>query len=140
LADALGWWRGAAYADFAEEHWARAERSRLRELRLHAVELHAGARLELGRPAEAVPDLDVHVTEHPWREEGWRLLSLALYRSGRQGEALNVLRRARTILAGQLDIAPGTDAAGRIWAQAAASYRVVRQCAGLQAGGEGGRT
>ncbi|MFG2500643.1 BTAD domain-containing putative transcriptional regulator [Streptomyces sp. NPDC048441] len=146
--EALGWWRGPAYADFADpadEHWARAERSRLGELRLHAVERRAEARLDLGRAAEAVPDLDAHVAEHPWREDAWRLLALALYRTGRQGDALAVLRRARALLVEQLgvdpgqglrrleadilgqarhlDPAPGTgDAAEQVWARAATAY------------------
>ncbi|MFI7442962.1 BTAD domain-containing putative transcriptional regulator [Nonomuraea indica] len=107
LREALGWWRGPAYADFADQDWARAERSRLAELRLHAVERLADARLSLGLAAETVPDLDAHVAEHPWREEGWRLLGLALYRTGRQGEALAVLRRARTLLVEQLGVDPG---------------------------------
>ncbi|MBT2232403.1 BTAD domain-containing putative transcriptional regulator [Nonomuraea sp. NEAU-A123] len=141
LEEALGWWRGPAYAEFAEEDWARAERSRLAELRLQAVERRAEARLALGLAAEAVPDLDAHVAEHPWREDAWRLLALALYRTGRQGDALAVLRRARTLLVEQLGVDPGpalrgleTDilhqsghldpagAAGRVWAQTAAAY------------------
>ncbi|MEU6476991.1 AfsR/SARP family transcriptional regulator [Streptomyces sp. NPDC047017] len=107
LAEALAWWRGPAYTGFAHEEWSRAERARLAELRLRAEEQRAAARLELGRAAEAVPDLDAHVTDHPWREEAWRLLALALYRTGRQGDALAVLRRARTTLTGQLGIDPG---------------------------------
>jgi DNA-binding SARP family transcriptional activator len=107
LEEALSWWRGPAYADFADETWARAERSRLTELRLHAVERRAEAQLALGRAAEAVPDLDAHVAEHPWREDAWRLLALALYRTGRQGDALAVLRRARTLLVEQLGADPG---------------------------------
>ncbi|MFI2030958.1 BTAD domain-containing putative transcriptional regulator [Streptomyces buecherae] len=107
LDEALGWWRGPGYAEFAEAPWARAERARLAELRLHAVERRAGARLALGLAAEAVPDLDAHVTEHPWREDAWRLLALALYRTGRQGDALAVLRRARALLVEQLGVDPG---------------------------------
>lgn len=107
LEQALGWWRGPAYAEFADEHWARAERSRLAELRLHAVERRAEALLALGQAAAAVPDLDAHVAEHPWREDAWQLLALALYRSGRQGDALAVLRRARTLLVEQLGVDPG---------------------------------
>lgn len=147
LEEALGWWRGPAYAEFTEEAWARAERSRLGELRLHAVERRAQARLDLGRAADAVPDLDAHAAEHPWREDAWRLLALALYRTGRQGDALAVLRRARALLveqlgvdpgpglrrleadilgqAGHLDPAPhraGGDAADRVWAQATRAY------------------
>ncbi|MFI7034727.1 BTAD domain-containing putative transcriptional regulator [Microbispora rosea] len=143
LEEALGWWRGPAYAEFADQDWARAERSRLAELRLHAVERHAQTRLTLGRAAEAVPDLDAHASGHPWREEAWRLLALALYRSGRQGDALAVLRRARALLVDELGVDPGpglrrleTDilrqadhldssaggAAERVWAQATAAY------------------
>ncbi|MDX3230253.1 BTAD domain-containing putative transcriptional regulator [Streptomyces sp. ME19-01-6] len=144
LDEALEWWRGPAYAEFADEPWTRAERSRLAELRLHAVERQAEARLALDLAAEAAADLDAHVTEHPWREDAWRLLALALYRSGRQGDALAVLRRARTLLAEQLGVDPGprlrgleTDilgqaahldpgpaagAAGRVWARTAAAY------------------
>ncbi|WP_328686577.1 BTAD domain-containing putative transcriptional regulator [Streptomyces sp. NBC_00343] len=107
LEEALSWWRGPAYADFADETWARAERSRLTELRLHAVERRAATQLALGRAAEAIPDLDAHVAEHPWREDAWRLLTLALYRTGRQGDALAVLRRARTLLMEQLGADPG---------------------------------
>ncbi|AWS44040.1 BTAD domain-containing putative transcriptional regulator [Streptosporangium sp. 'caverna'] len=145
LEEALGWWRGPAYAEFADEAWARTERSRLAELRLRAVELRAEARLALGLAAEAVPDLDAHVAEYPWREDAWHLLALALYRTGRQGDALAVLRRARTLLVEQLGVDPGpglrrleadildhaphldpaaapAGAAGRVWAQAAAAY------------------
>ncbi|MBK3574230.1 AfsR/SARP family transcriptional regulator [Streptomyces sp. MBT65] len=107
LEEALSWWRGPAYADFGDDTWARAERSRLTELRLHAVELRAEAQLALGQAAVAVPDLDAHVAEHPWREDAWRLLALALYRTGRQGDALAVLRRARTLLVEQLGAEPG---------------------------------
>lgn len=107
LRTALQLWRGPAYAEFAEEPWARSERSRLEELRLTAVERFASAQLDLGRTAEAIPDLDAHVMEHPWREDGWRLLALALYRSNRQGDALAVLRRARELLAEELGIDPG---------------------------------
>lgn len=107
LSEALGWWRGPAYAEFADQDWARPERSRLAELRLYAVERQAEARLALGLAADAVPDLDAHVAGHPWREDAWRLLALALYRSGRQGDALAVLRRARTLLIEQLGVDPG---------------------------------
>ncbi|GAA4585467.1 BTAD domain-containing putative transcriptional regulator [Planotetraspora phitsanulokensis] len=145
LEDALGWWRGPAYAEFADEIWTHVERSRLAELRLHALERRAEVRLALGLAAQAVPDLDAHVAEHPWREDAWRLLALALYRTGRQGDALAVLRRARTLLVEQLGVDPGprlrrleadilnharhldpaaapADAADRVWAQAAAAY------------------
>lgn len=105
---ALASWRGPAYADFDEMDWARGERVRLEQLRLVAVERRAEALLALGLAAEAVPELDAHVTEHPWREEAWQLLGLALYRCGRQGESLAVLRRARTLLADELGIDPSS--------------------------------
>ncbi|WP_433162824.1 BTAD domain-containing putative transcriptional regulator [Kribbella sp. CA-247076] len=140
LSKGLALWRGPAYADFADEDWAQSERARLTELRLQAVERQAEARLALGLAAEAVPELDAHVTEHPWREEAWRLLALALYRTGRQGDALAVLRRARAMLIDQLGVDPGTAlsrletdilnqaehldpvSAGRVWEEAAAEY------------------
>ncbi|WP_037303135.1 AfsR/SARP family transcriptional regulator [Amycolatopsis orientalis] len=104
---ALALWRGPAYAEFAEEGWARGEVSRLTELRLLARELRAEALLALGRAAEVIPELESRVREHPLRENGSRLLALALYRSGRQGDALAVLRTARELLADELGIDPG---------------------------------
>ena len=85
----------------------RGERARLTELRLRAVERLAEARLARGLAAEAIPDLDAHVAEHPWREDAWGLLALALYRAGRQADALAVLRRARTMLVEELGLDPG---------------------------------
>jgi DNA-binding SARP family transcriptional activator len=105
--DSLALWRGPAYAEFAGEPWAEAERARLTELRLTLTERQAEARLALGLAAQAVPDLQAHVSGHPWREEGWRLLALALYRDGRQAEALDVIRRARSLLATELGLDPG---------------------------------
>ncbi|WP_049571809.1 BTAD domain-containing putative transcriptional regulator [Nocardiopsis sp. SBT366] len=107
LQQALDPWRGPAYADFPEAPWARTERARLAELRLGALEHLARTRLDLGLAARTVPDLDAHVAEHPWREDAWRLLALALYRTGRQGDALGVLRRARSLLVEQLGVDPG---------------------------------
>ncbi len=107
LDEALGWWRGEPYAEFADEPWVRSEWSRLTELRLLALERRAAGLLDLGRAAEAVPDLESYVDAQPLREDAWRLLALALYRTGRQGEALAALRRARTVLAAELGIDPG---------------------------------
>ncbi|GIM93769.1 AfsR/SARP family transcriptional regulator [Paractinoplanes toevensis] len=144
LVEALSWWRGPAYADFADEPWTGADRARLAELRLRAVEQLAEARLTAGDPAGAIPDLDAHATEHPWREQAWRLLALALYRTGRQPDALAVLRRARDLLSGRLGLDPTPELrrlesdilhqaphlspgrAGEVWASAAADYdRIV---------------
>jgi len=127
LADeALASWRGPAYADLADEPWATAERARLTELRLALIERQAHARLALGFAAGAVPDLQAHVSGHPWREEAWRLLALALYRSGRQAEALEVIRRARSLLATELGLDPGP-------ALAALEDGVLRQAVHLEA-------
>ncbi|HEX6919502.1 MAG TPA: BTAD domain-containing putative transcriptional regulator, partial [Actinomycetes bacterium] len=80
---------------------------RLDELHTLAVEHRAEAALALGLAAETVPDLEPHAAAHPLREEAWRLLALALYRSGRQGDALATLRRARATLADELGVDPG---------------------------------
>ncbi|MEU4325326.1 BTAD domain-containing putative transcriptional regulator [Nonomuraea dietziae] len=103
---ALGLWRGPALAEFAELGWASTEAGRLEELRLVAVERRAEAGLRLGQAASLVPDLEAHAAAHPLREEGWRLLATSLYRSGRQGDALGALRRARTIWREELGLDP----------------------------------
>jgi DNA-binding SARP family transcriptional activator len=107
LDEALALWSGSAYAEFADEPWAAPEAARLEELRLVAVEQRGAAALALGRHAQAVPQLEQHVQAHPLREEAVRLLALALYRSGRQGDALAVLRRTRELLVDELGVDPG---------------------------------
>ena len=109
---ALALWRGDAYAGFLDEEWAAPESDRLAGLQCGAVEARAEAVLALGRPAEVVPDLERLVAAHPLREGAWRLLALGLYRSGRQGDALAVLRRARDTLAEELGVDPGPALAG----------------------------
>lgn len=109
LDSALALWRGPAYAEFADEHWARAEIDRLEELRLVAVERRAEAALAVGRAAGVVADLRAHLTGHPWREKAWSLLALALYREGRQGDALEAVRAARHALAENLGVDPGAE-------------------------------
>ncbi|MFC5752671.1 BTAD domain-containing putative transcriptional regulator, partial [Actinomadura rugatobispora] len=104
---ALGEWRGPAYAEFADLPWAVAEAARLDERRRLATERRAEAMLRLDAAAEAVPDLEAHAAGNPLREEAWRLLALALYRTGRQGDALAALRRARATLAEELGVDPG---------------------------------
>ncbi|MFD6565634.1 BTAD domain-containing putative transcriptional regulator [Micromonospora profundi] len=106
---ALGLWRGPAYADCAGEVWAVAEINRLDELRMLAVERRAEALLALGRPDEAAADLPAHLANHPLREDAWRLLAIARYRSGRQGEALAALRQARDVLVAELGLDPGPE-------------------------------
>ena len=107
LSAALAYWRGAAFEEFGGLPWADLEASRLDELRLAAMEMHADAALRLGRAAQAVASLSRLTAEHPLREEAWRLLALALYQSGRQGDALAALRRARAHLAAELGVDPG---------------------------------
>jgi len=107
LDQALSCWQGPAYAEFGDADWAAAEVTRLDELRLVAVEARADADLQLGHAAASVPVLEHHLQQHPAREEAVRLLALALYRSGRQGDALAVLRRARDHLAEELGVDPG---------------------------------
>lgn len=104
LERALGLWRGPALAEFSDLSWAVTEAGRLEELRLIAVERRADAGLLLCRSGALVADLEAHVSAHPLREEAWRLLALALYRSGRQGDALGALRRARTLLREELNL------------------------------------
>ncbi|WP_147942707.1 BTAD domain-containing putative transcriptional regulator [Microbispora sp. CSR-4] len=105
--EALALWTGQAYAEFGEEEWAVPEVVHLDELRAVAVEYRAEAGLALARHGEVVPELERHLTAHPLRENAVRLLALAYYRAGRQGEALAVLRRTRDQLADQLGIDPG---------------------------------
>ncbi|MGV9674942.1 BTAD domain-containing putative transcriptional regulator [Nocardia sp. NPDC003482] len=107
LERALARWRGPAYAAFAAEPWAVAEAARLEELRLVARERLAATLLDLGEFALAAAEAEVLCTEHPLREEAWRLTALARYRAGRQADALAALRRARAVLADELGIDPG---------------------------------
>jgi DNA-binding SARP family transcriptional activator len=107
LSCALASWRGAAFQEFGGLPWADLEASRLDELRLTAMEGRAAAALRLGLAAQTVADLDRLTAEHPLREEACRLLALALYQSGRQGDALAALRRARARLAAELGVDPG---------------------------------
>ncbi|WP_101783193.1 BTAD domain-containing putative transcriptional regulator [Nonomuraea indica] len=101
---ALGLWRGPALAEFADLTWAVTEAGRLEELRLVAVERRADAGLALGRATALVADLEAHASAYPLREEAWRLLALALYRTGRQGDALGALRRARKVWRDELGL------------------------------------
>lgn len=109
LDHALALWRGPAYAEFATARWAAREAARLEELRARAVEQRAQALLSLGRAAEPLPDLEAQVLDHPLREESWRLLALALYQAGRQGDSLAALRRVRRVLMKDLGVEPGAE-------------------------------
>jgi DNA-binding SARP family transcriptional activator len=106
LREALGLWRGPALADLAFESFALGESARLEELRLAALEERIEAELESGRHGDLVGELEALVREHPLREQLRRSLMLALYRSGRQAEALQVYHDARRALVDELGIEP----------------------------------
>jgi WD40 repeat protein/DNA-binding SARP family transcriptional activator len=109
LSEALALWRGPAYAGFETTVFGGGESRRLEELRLAALEDRIGADLALGRARETVPELESLVHEHPLREGLWHLLVLALYRSGRQADALAAYGRARDILIDELGVEPGDE-------------------------------
>ena len=107
LGEALRLRRGEPLTEFAYAGFADAERTRLAELTLVAIESRAEADLVLGRHGELAGELEVLCREHPLRERLWELLMLALYRAGRQGEALRAYTEARGRLVGELGIDPG---------------------------------
>ncbi len=104
--EALHLWRGPALADVGETEWIRGERTRLEELRFTALEERLGLLVDTGRHTEVVSELEGLVADHPLRESLHRLLMLALYRSGRQADALAVHQRLRARLADELGIDP----------------------------------
>jgi DNA-binding SARP family transcriptional activator/tetratricopeptide (TPR) repeat protein len=110
LDEALGLWRGQPFAGVPGP-FAEAERLRLTELRTTAAEERADLVLAQGHAAVAVPELAALVAEHPLRERARGLLMIALYRCGRQAEALRVFHDARERLAEELGIDPGTELA-----------------------------
>jgi len=112
LREALALWRGPPLADLADEHFARPEIARLEGLRLAALEHRIDADLEARRHAELVGELEALVTEHPLRERPRQQLMLALYRCGRQAEALEVYHDARRTLVDELGIELGAELRG----------------------------
>ncbi|MDQ3946258.1 MAG: AAA family ATPase [Actinomycetota bacterium] len=107
LGEALSLWRGAPLADVEHDWFGEPELTRLRELHVQALEDRAEAELAGGRARELVAELETLVGAHPLRERLWEQLMLALYRSGRQGDALHAYQRARQVLARELGIDPG---------------------------------
>lgn len=107
LNDGLGLWRGEPLAEFADQAFAVAELGRLKELRLAALEARVEADLALGREAAIVGDLESLVNANPYRERFRAQLMLALYRAGRQAEALAVYADTRRLLIDELGIEPG---------------------------------
>ena len=106
LSEAVSLWRGAAFEEFADTDWASGEASRLDTLRLRALEDLVDAELEIGEHAQAVDRLERLVVDHPLRERFWGQLIVALYRCGRQGEALRAFRQVRGVLAEELGLTP----------------------------------
>jgi predicted ATPase/DNA-binding SARP family transcriptional activator len=107
LTEALGMWRGPALAEVAFEDFAQSEIRRLEELRLVALETRIDADLQLGRQAELIGELEALLSDQPTREHLAGQLMTALYRSGRQADALEVYQRTRAHLASELGLEPG---------------------------------
>lgn len=105
---ALGLFRGTPLEDFRYDGFAVADAARIDELRLHALETRIDVQLQLGRHEGVVPELETLVREAPLRERLWGQLVVALYRSGRQADALAAHRRARETL-DELGLEPGPD-------------------------------
>lgn len=105
----LGMWRGPAFDEFSELDWARGAAVRLDELRLGAFEDLVEAWLALGALGTAVGELERLVVDQPLRERFWRQLMLALYRSGRQAEALRRANELRRLLREELGLDPSAD-------------------------------
>jgi DNA-binding SARP family transcriptional activator len=147
LSDALQLWRGTPLADFASETFARPEIGRLEELHVSAIEDRIEADLMLGAHAQIVGELEALVARHPLRDRPRGQLMLALYRCGRQAEALQAYRDGRRTLVDELGIEPGKrlqeleqailrqDAALDLTAQAVADLpRPGRKAAGIFVG------
>ena len=107
LADALALWRGTPFEDLTGVPFAEPQITRLTELRLLAVERRIEADLAAGRHAELITELEALVAAEPYRERLWRQLGVALYRAGRQADALAAIRRVRAILRDDLGLDPG---------------------------------
>jgi predicted ATPase/DNA-binding SARP family transcriptional activator len=123
--EALALWRGPALSEAADDPFAQGDISRLEELRLLAWEARAEALLAVGRHLEALPELSQLVHEHPFRERLHGHLALALYRSGRQADALAALEAARATLVDELGLDPGRDLQEL-------EHRILRQDRGLE--------
>lgn len=106
LRNALAMWRGEAYVEFSDEDWAWPESQRLAELRLVAHEVLFDAQLEAGRASDMIPEVEAMATQHPLRETFVAQLLTALYRAGRQADALRAYRQHRDVLVEELGLDP----------------------------------
>src|SRR4051794_6130102 len=109
LHEALDLWRGSALAEFTYEPFAQAEIARLEELRVSALEERIEVDLALGRHTVVMGELEALVRDHPLRERLRGQLMVALYRAGRQAEALEAYQAARRTLTEELGIVPGSE-------------------------------
>ncbi|MEM9565319.1 MAG: BTAD domain-containing putative transcriptional regulator [Actinomycetota bacterium] len=109
IAEGLALWRGAALEDVAYEDFARAEAARLEELRLKAIEDRLDAELQANRHRDIVGELERLTVDHPLRERLVHLQVLALYRSGRQADALRAIARHRELIAEELGLEPSPE-------------------------------
>jgi len=123
---ALGMFRGEILPDGGDGGWLTPYRARLEETRLRLTEDHLAARIELGAAGQLVGELESLVVEHPLREGLWRLLITALYRTGRQGDALAAYHRVKQHLGDELGLDPGPQLQ-------ALEQQVLRQDAALNA-------
>ena len=105
---ALELWSGSPIAEFADEDWAQTESTRLEELRVLARETRVQAKLDLGRQAETVSELEALIADHPYRDEPRRQLMTALADSGRRTEALRTFQDYRQLLNDEVGTEPGT--------------------------------
>ncbi|MHB1988650.1 MAG: AfsR/SARP family transcriptional regulator [Acidimicrobiales bacterium] len=103
----LGLFRGRVLDGFFDQPFARPAAVRLEELRLGALAMKCSAQLELGQHQSVLAELKVLVSDHPFQERFWQLLMVALYRAGRQGDALAAYQAARRVLVDQLGVEPG---------------------------------
>jgi predicted ATPase/DNA-binding SARP family transcriptional activator len=110
--EALAMWRGQPLDEFSGTGWADREATRLEDLHLQAQQGRCDSLMELGRAREAVAELELLASAHPLDERLWGQFMLALYRSGRQADALGAYQQARSHLVGELGIEPGPELAG----------------------------
>jgi WD40 repeat protein/DNA-binding SARP family transcriptional activator len=109
MCDALDLWQGPPFVDLADAPSLQPEIARLEELRSATIEGRVGADLDCGRDRELIGELEALTAAYPLRERLWGQLMIALYRSGRQGDALAAFERARTVLADELGIDPSPE-------------------------------
>ncbi|MEN8114757.1 MAG: BTAD domain-containing putative transcriptional regulator [Actinomycetota bacterium] len=120
IRDALALWRGVPYSDLGDPVFIDGEVRRLNELRTKVIEMRFAADLARGLHADVVADIEAVLVEYPFRERLWAHLMVALYRSGRQADALHAYQRAATALGEELGIEPSAelrDLEGRILLQ-----------------------